>query len=67
MSQVPEKYPGDEQFDPTDRTMTYARKIMLDNQLWRDIREEAKTNAALQDALDRAILIYHMSKSNGKK
>lgn len=67
MSQVPEQYPGDDQFDPQDRTMSYARKLMLDNQLWRDIRDEAKENPALQEALDRAILIYHLSKSNGQK
>ena len=67
MSQVPEKYPGDEQFDPEDRTMSYAKKLMTENQLWRDIRNEAKTNKSLQEALDRAILIYHLSKSNGKK
>lgn len=37
--------------------------------LWRDICQAAKTNTALQEALDRVILLYHLSKDddNGKK
>ena len=31
-------------------------------QLWGDIRREAKTNITLQKALDRAIMIYKLSK-----
>lgn len=33
-----------------------------DDKLWGEIRREAKTNVALQRALDRAIIIYRLSK-----
>lgn len=33
-----------------------------ENQLWHDIREHAKTNPTLQAVLDRAIMIYRLSK-----
>lgn len=33
-----------------------------EDKLWGDIRRAAKTNAALQEALDRAIIIYKLSK-----
>ena len=33
-----------------------------EDKLWGNIRRAAKTNEALQSALDRAILVYHLSK-----
>lgn len=33
-----------------------------EDKLWGEIRREAKTNATLQIALDRAIMIYRLSK-----
>lgn len=36
-----------------------------ENQLWHDIREAAKSNPSLQEALERAIIIYELSKENG--
>jgi hypothetical protein len=33
-----------------------------DDKLWGEIRREAKTNVTLQRALDRAIMIYRLSK-----
>jgi len=33
-----------------------------ESKLWGDIRQEAKTNVTLQRALDRAIMIYKLSK-----
>lgn len=36
-----------------------------EDKLWGDIRRAAKTNPALQDALERAIVIYELSKDNG--
>ena len=33
-----------------------------EDKLWGDIRREAKTNPALQTVLDRAIMIYRLSK-----
>ena len=32
--------------------------------LWEDMKQEALTNPALQKALDRAIMIYRLSKDN---
>lgn len=37
---------------------------IADDFLWQEIREAAKTNLALQNALDSAILIYRLSKDN---
>jgi hypothetical protein len=35
---------------------------ILEDKLWGDIRRTAKTNPTLQKALDRAIMIYKLSK-----
>ena len=40
---------------------------LMESKLWGEIRRAAKTNPTLQEALDRAILIYHLSKKDGKK
>jgi hypothetical protein len=34
--------------------------------LWRDIREHAKSNPSLQKAIDRVIIIYKLSKDHGQ-
>jgi hypothetical protein len=35
-----------------------------ENKMWGEIRRAAQTNPALQDALERAIMIYQLSKEN---
>jgi hypothetical protein len=40
---------------------------LRDSKLWGEIRREAKNNPLLKEALDRAIMIYHLSKKDGKK
>ena len=35
---------------------------IMESKLWGEIRREAKTNITLQKALDRAIMIYKLSK-----
>jgi hypothetical protein len=40
---------------------------LKEDQLWGEIRRAARTNAALQSVLDRAILVYHLSKDHGKE
>jgi len=40
------------------------RDHMLEDQLWGQIRRSAKTNPTLQDALERAIMIYQLSKEH---
>ena len=39
---------------------------IMEDKLWGDIRREAKTNPTLQKALDRAIMIYKLSKDKIK-
>ena len=36
---------------------------LMEDKLWGDIRRTAKTNPTLQDALERAIMIYHLTKT----
>jgi hypothetical protein len=38
---------------------------MRQNHLWDQIHEEAKTNPALQKALEQCIIIYNLSKEHG--
>ena len=42
-------------------------ETVKENQLWHEIRVAALTNPALQDALDRAKIIYHLGKNDGEK
>ena len=37
---------------------------MMEDQLWGQIRRAAKTNPTLQDALDHAIMIYQLTKTD---
>ena len=37
---------------------------IMEDKLWGNIRREAQTNPTLQDALDRAIMIYQLSKTD---
>ena len=37
---------------------------IIDDKMWGEIRRAALTNPALQKALDRAIMIYRLSKDN---
>jgi hypothetical protein len=45
----------------------YARFIKDELQLWEEIVQAGRTNAALREALERAKIVYHLSKDNGKK
>ena len=49
---------------PGDGKATYLES--KESLLWREIRMVAKTNPALQNALDQCIILYHLSKDNGK-
>ena len=37
-----------------------------ESKLWGEIRRAAETNTALQEAIERVKIIYHLSKDNGK-
>ena len=43
--------------------MNTLRNEIMENKLWDAIRREARTNPTLQDALDRAIIIYNLTKT----
>jgi hypothetical protein len=62
------------EFGAKDRTVigwnySVQEKINSINEieLWKDIRKAAKTNPLLQSELDRVIMLYHLSKDNGKE
>jgi hypothetical protein len=52
----------DPTFDPRTKDGRPLIDQMREDQLWGNIRREAKTNITLQKALDRAIMIYKLSK-----
>jgi hypothetical protein len=60
-------YQYENKVDPRTHDGRPLYEHMKEDKLWGDIRREARTNKVLQDALDRAILIYHLSKNNGKE
>ncbi len=45
----------------------YARFIKDELQLWEEIVRAGRTNQALREALERAKIVYHLSKNNGKE
>jgi hypothetical protein len=49
-------------YDPRTPDGRPLRDHLLEDKLWGEIRREAQTNPALQRALDRAIMIYRLSK-----
>ena len=52
-------------YKPSDKTMPkFTTEGIQEDKLWGEIRRTAKTNPALQKALDRAIVIYRLSKDN---
>ena len=50
-----------QEYDP--RTHDGWHSLIMEDKLWGNIRRAAKTNPTLQDALDRAIMIYHLTKT----
>ena len=49
-------------YDPRTDDGRPLHDHIQDSKLWGQIRQEAKTNITLQKALDRAIMIYKLSK-----
>jgi hypothetical protein len=49
-------------YDPRTPDGRPLHDYIMDSKLWGEIRREARTNPALQTALDRAIMIYRLSK-----
>jgi hypothetical protein len=61
------KYEMEGKPDPRTNDGRPLIEHIREDKLWGDIRRAAKTNKALQSALDRVILVYHLSKDHGKK
>ena len=51
------------EYDPRTATGRPLREEIKESKLWGDIRRAAPTNPALQDALERVIMIYHLTKT----
>jgi hypothetical protein len=56
------KYEMEDKPDPRTNDGRPLREHIMEDKLWGEIRREAKTNPTLQTALDRAIMIYRLSK-----
>jgi len=57
-------YKSDEskRFDARTRDGRPLHEHIMEDKMWGEIRREAETNPTLQKALDRAIMIYKLSK-----
>ena len=62
------------EFGTNERTAIgwdYAAQLKLDTlkeiELWKEIRQAAKTNPVLQTELERVIMLYHLSKDYGQE
>jgi hypothetical protein len=54
----------EERRDADIRTgMKNKRDSIMESKLWDNIRRAARTNPTLQDALDQAIMLYHLTKT----
>jgi hypothetical protein len=60
-------YQYENKVDPRTHDGRPIFEHIKEDKLWGDIRREARTNRVLRDALDRVIIIYHLSKDNGQK
>jgi hypothetical protein len=60
-------YQYENKIDPRTDNGRPLYEHIREDKLWGEIRRAAKTNEALQCVLDRAILIYQLSKNNGQK
>ena len=55
-------YQHENQIDPRTNDGRPLHEHIMESKMWGDIHREAKTNPTLQKALDRAIMIYKLSK-----
>jgi hypothetical protein len=51
------------EYDPRTSNGSQLWEQIKESKLWGDIRRAAPTNPALQDALERVIMIYHLTKT----
>ena len=50
-------------YDPRTQDGRPLREHVQQDQLWSDIRRAACANPALQDILDHAIMVYHLTRT----
>ena len=56
-------YESEKEYDPVSgHKIDYER--LMEDKLWGNIRRAAETNPTLQDALERVIVIYNLSKAD---
>lgn len=51
-------------YDPRTADGRPLHDHMMEDKMWGEIRRAAKTNLTLQDALEHAIMIYQLTKTN---
>ena len=56
------KYEMENKPDPRTNDGRPLHEHLMEDKMWGEIRRMAKTNITLQKALDRAIMIYRLSK-----
>jgi hypothetical protein len=56
------KYEMENKPDPRTNDGRPLHEHIMEDKMWGEIRKEARTNITLQKALDRAIMIYRLSK-----
>jgi len=61
------KYEIENKTDPRTNDGRPLYEHIKEDKLWGEIRRAARTNKALHDAMERVILIYHLSKDHGQK
>lgn len=54
-------------YDPRTSDGRPLHDHLMDSKLWGDINRAAKTNTALQEAIERVKILYHLSKDDGQK
>ncbi len=59
------KYEMENKPDPRTADGRPLRESIMDSKMWSEIRREARTNTALQKAMEQCIIIYHLSKDHG--
>jgi len=60
-------YQYQNEVDPRTEDGRPLHDHIMEDQLWGQIRRAARTNPALHDALERAKIVYYLSKENGNK
>jgi hypothetical protein len=60
-----DRHPVGWEFDKRTSDGRPLHDHIMENKLWGEIRRAAKSNPALQDAMDRVKVLYYISKDHG--